>query len=56
MVRKTYYDDSYLRHLSAIVASVDGEWVELDQTIFYPLGGGQPGDTGAFILRRTVRK
>ena len=46
MVRKAYYEDSYLRHLSAIVTSVDGEWVELDQTIFYPLGGGQPGDTG----------
>ncbi len=48
MVKKTYYEDSYLRHLSAIVTSVDGEWVELDQTIFYPLGGGQPGDTGTF--------
>jgi len=51
MVRKAYYEDSYLRHLSAIVTSVDGEWVELDQTIFYPLGGGQPGDTGTFVLQ-----
>ncbi len=49
MVKKTYYDDSYLRHLSAKVTNVDGEWVELDQTIFYPLGGGQPGDTGTFV-------
>ena len=24
--------------------------VELDRTIFYPLGGGQPGDTG-FLAR-----
>ena len=39
MVKKTYYSDSYLRHLSANVTAVDGEWVELDQTIFYPLGG-----------------
>ena len=50
MVKKNYYDDSYLRHLSANVAAVDGEWVELDQTIFYPLGGGQPGDTGTFVV------
>ena len=51
MVRRTYYDDSYLRHLSANVTFVDGEWVELDQTIFYPLGGGQPGDTGKFVAQ-----
>ncbi len=57
MVKKTYYDDSYLRHLSANVTAVDGEWVELDQTIFYPLGGGQPGDTGTFVApgRKTFR-
>jgi misacylated tRNA(Ala) deacylase len=45
-VRRAYYDDSYQKSLSATVTAVDGEWVELDQTIFYPLGGGQPGDTG----------
>jgi misacylated tRNA(Ala) deacylase len=31
------------------VAARDGK-VELDRTIFYPLGGGQPGDTG-FLVR-----
>ena len=51
MVRKAYYEDSYLRLLSATVTFVDGEWVELDQTIFYPLGGGQPGDTGTFVAQ-----
>lgn len=45
-VKRTYYDDSYLKELKATVTAVDGEWIELDQTIFYPLGGGQPGDTG----------
>ena len=46
-VIKAYYDDSYRKTLQATVTAVDGEWIEFDQTIFYPLGGGQPGDTGS---------
>jgi len=38
--------DSYLQELQAVVTAVDGDAVELDQTIFYAEGGGQPGDTG----------
>ena len=45
---KSYYDDSYQKRLVAQVTAVSGEWIELDRTIFYPLGGGQPGDTGVF--------
>ncbi|MGI9237306.1 MAG: alanyl-tRNA editing protein [Woeseiaceae bacterium] len=45
-VRRAYYDDSYQKSLVAKITTVDGEWIEFDQTIFYPLGGGQPGDTG----------
>ena len=45
-VRRAYYDDSYQKRLAAKVTAVNGEWIELDQTIFYPLGGGQTGDTG----------
>ena len=45
-VIRAYYDDSYRKKLRAIVTAVNGEWIELNQTIFYPLGGGQPGDTG----------
>ncbi len=41
-----FYTDPYVRHLDAVVHAVDGEWVTLDRTIFYPQGGGQPGDTG----------
>ncbi len=47
-VQKVYYEDAYQKELRATVTSVDGEWVQLDRTIFYPLGGGQPGDTGVF--------
>ncbi len=46
-VRRAYYDDSYQTTLSATITAVDKEWIELDETIFYPLGGGQPGDTGS---------
>ncbi len=47
MTALKYYQDSYLQTLDAVVLSVDDAIVELDQTIFYPLGGGQPGDTGS---------
>jgi misacylated tRNA(Ala) deacylase len=47
-VNQVFYEDSYLKVLTATVTAVDGEWIELDRTIFYPLGGGQPGDTGVF--------
>ena len=45
-----YLEDSYLKESSATVVSVkDGKYVTLDQTIFYPKGGGQPNDTGQII-------
>ncbi len=39
-------EDSYLRECHAIVVSADGPEIELDRTVFYPRGGGQPSDTG----------
>lgn len=46
----TFYQDSYLKNLTATLTRVDEDWVELEETIFYPEGGGQPGDTGVFVL------
>jgi misacylated tRNA(Ala) deacylase len=50
MTEKTYYQDSYQQSLAATVTKVTGIWVEFDKTIFYPVGGGQPGDTGSVCL------
>ena len=44
-----FRDDAYLTSAEARVLSVSDRGIELDRTIFYPLGGGQPGDTGAFV-------
>jgi len=46
MTEAVFYEDAYLKTLDAVVTAVDGDWVELDRTLFYPMGGGQPGDTG----------
>lgn len=46
MTRLLFRDDPYLRSAEAKVLAVHENAVELDQTVFYPLGGGQAGDTG----------
>lgn len=38
--------DSYLSMCEARVVGTTASAVVLDRTVFYPLGGGQPGDTG----------
>jgi len=43
-------EDSYARSLTATVVAVDERGIRLDRTVFYPMGGGQPGDIG--VLRR----
>ena len=49
MVEELFRKDSYLKQADATVTSVEERGVRLDRTIFYPTGGGQPGDTG--VLR-----
>jgi misacylated tRNA(Ala) deacylase len=41
-----FREDPYLKSCEATVLEVRDDAVVLDRTVFYPLGGGQPGDTG----------
>lgn len=55
MTQALYLEDSYLKDCDATVVSVkDGKYVVLNQTIFYPKGGGQPWDTGKMIRGNEV--
>jgi len=44
--KELFRDDSYLKSCTATVTATGDNCVFVDQTVFYPLGGGQPGDTG----------
>lgn len=45
-MEELFRQDSYLKECPAKVVASSVEGIELDRTIFYPTGGGQPGDTG----------
>ena len=45
-----FRDDAYQRSCEAVVVSADETGIRLDRTVFYPLGGGQPGDSGVLRL------
>ena len=47
MTDELFRKDAYLRECDAGVTAVEGRGVVVDRTVFYPLGGGQPGDTGS---------
>jgi misacylated tRNA(Ala) deacylase len=44
-----FRDDAYLKSCEATVLASGEDGVRLDRTVFYPTGGGQPGDTGTLI-------
>lgn len=54
MAELLFREDPYLASCEATVVSVHENAVELDRTVFYPLGGGQAGDTGTIGSWRVV--
>src|ERR1700738_1517014 len=49
MTELLFWGAGYLRSCGARVTAADDRGIRLDRTVFYPTGGGQPGDTG--VLR-----
>ncbi|MBL6953757.1 MAG: alanyl-tRNA editing protein [Alphaproteobacteria bacterium] len=46
-----FRDDPYAKSCEATITAVnDRGGIELDRTVFYPTGGGQPGDAGVLRL------
>src|SRR5438132_11523503 len=50
MTELLFRDDAYLRSCAARVIAADERGISLDRTVFYPTGGGQPGDSGVLRL------
>jgi len=50
MTQDLFREDAYLKECAATVVRVDEQGIVLDRTVFYPLGGGQAGDSGVLAL------
>jgi misacylated tRNA(Ala) deacylase len=50
MTEKVFYQDSYQKALTSEVVEVIDGGLLFAATIFYPLGGGQPGDQGVVTI------
>lgn len=51
MTEEIFRADAYEKGCEARVTAVDSAGIHLDRTVFYPMGGGQPGDTGILQLQ-----
>src|SRR5579859_6653592 len=50
MTELLFRADAYATDFEATVLAAEPGRVVLDRTLFYPEGGGQPGDTGMLVL------
>ena len=50
MTEALYGEDAYLKSCTAKVVRADEQGIILDRTLFYAMGGGQPGDSGLLRL------
>jgi misacylated tRNA(Ala) deacylase len=51
MTELLFRDDPYAKDCEATITAInDRGGIELDRTVFYPTGGGQPGDKGVLRL------
>ena len=46
MTEELFREDAYLQDCEAKVLEIGQSGIRLDRTVFYPMGGGQPGDRG----------
>ncbi len=53
---KLYWQDDHCHHATATIIAIDGDRLALDQTCFYPGGGGQPADTGTITCGKTTHQ
>ena len=50
MTLDLFRSDAYLTECQATVRAITHQGIVLDRTVFYPLGGGQAGDSGTLTL------
>ena len=50
MTSELFRNDSYLKSCNSKIIKIEDDGIILNQTIFYPEAGGQPGDKGKIII------